>query len=293
MPAACSPCASRRPRQAAARRPRGGRIKPRHLATFYSQLADLLHSGVPLLRSLEILERQSLAAGPVGDPARGPRQASPTAPAWPRPWPSIPRAFNELAVSMVRAGQEGGFLEDVLRRIADFTEQQEDLKAKVIGALAYPVFLAVVGFIVLNVLVIFFVPQVRADLQEARGKGRTAVADRRCSSVISHFMQALGLGRRSSRWSGCWYLYRRWARSRQRPAHGGRLPASRCPAPARSTCSLALSRFTRILGTLLHNGIPILQALRIAKDSTGNRVLAQAIDSRPRTSRPATPWPRR
>ena len=79
-----------------------------------------------------------------------------------------PNAFNELAVSMVRAGQEGGFLEDVLKRIADFTEHQEDLKAKVIGALAYPVFLAVVGFIVLNVLVIFFVPQVRADLQEAR-----------------------------------------------------------------------------------------------------------------------------
>ena len=63
-----------------------------------------------------------------------------------------PQAFNELAVSMVRAGQEGGFLEDVLKRIADFTEHQEDLKAKVVGALAYPVFLAVVGFIVLNVL---------------------------------------------------------------------------------------------------------------------------------------------
>ena len=78
-----------------------------------------------------------------------------------------PRAFNELAVSMVRAGQEGGFLEDVLKRIADFTEHQEDLKAKVIGALAYPVFLAVVGFVVLNVLVIFFVPQFEPIFEQA------------------------------------------------------------------------------------------------------------------------------
>src|SRR5260370_8263635 len=70
-----------------------------------------------------------------------------------------PRAFNELSVSMIRAGQEGGFLEDVLKRIADFTEHQEDLKAKVVGALAYPVFLAIVGILVLNVLVIFFLPK--------------------------------------------------------------------------------------------------------------------------------------
>jgi len=70
-----------------------------------------------------------------------------------------PKVFDELAVSMVRAGQEGGFLEDVLKRVAIFVEGQEDLKAKVVGAVAYPVILAVVGFIVLNVLVIFFVPK--------------------------------------------------------------------------------------------------------------------------------------
>src|SRR5262249_36048153 len=69
-----------------------------------------------------------------------------------------PRAFNELAISMVRAGQEGGFLEDVLERIAVFTEHQEDMKAKVIGALAYPSFLAATAFLVLMILVVFFIP---------------------------------------------------------------------------------------------------------------------------------------
>src|SRR5439155_20003816 len=82
-----------------------------------------------------------------------------------------PRAFSELAVSMVRAGEEGGFLEDVLQRIADFTEHQEDLKAKVVGALAYPVFLAVVGLIVLNALVIFFVPRFEPIFKKLEEQG--------------------------------------------------------------------------------------------------------------------------
>ena len=134
------------------------RVKGRHLATFYSQLADLLHTGVPLLRSLELLERQSTnptlqsvlreIRGKVAD-GTGLAQAM----------AAFPRVFNELAVSMVRAGQEGGFLEDVLKRIAIFIEHQEDMKAKVIGAMAYPVFLGLAGFAVLNILVIFFVPK--------------------------------------------------------------------------------------------------------------------------------------
>src|ERR1700730_11674755 len=82
-----------------------------------------------------------------------------------------PRAFNELVVSMVRAGQEGGFLEDVLRRIADFTENQEDLKSRVIGALAYPIFLAIMGGVVLNVLVIFFVPKFKDIFTRLEEKG--------------------------------------------------------------------------------------------------------------------------
>ena len=71
---------------------------------------------------------------------------------------------------MVRAGQEGGFLEEVLHRIAEFTEQQEELKSKVIGALAYPVFLATVGFLVLNLLVIFFVPRFEPIFQKLAEK---------------------------------------------------------------------------------------------------------------------------
>jgi len=162
----------------------------------------------------------------------------------------------------------------VLKRIADFTEHQEDLKAKVVGALAYPVFLAVVGFLVLNALVIFFVPRFEPIFKKLEESG-----DLPGITLIlmgtSHFLQQQG-----------WWVvilaivgvvvFRRWAATER-----GRLVVDtwRLHIPAAGTIylHLALSRFTRILGTLLHNGIPILQSLKIAKDSTGNRVLTQAI----------------
>jgi general secretion pathway protein F/type IV pilus assembly protein PilC len=176
---------------------------------------------------------------------------------------------------MVRAGQEGGFLEDVLKRIADFTEHQEDLKAKVTGAMAYPVFLAAIGFIVLNVLVIFFVPRFEPIFKKLEDKGEMpglTVA----LVVVSHFLRDYGIFLVAAAVVG-WIALSRWAKS-----DSGRLAVDgmwlKIPMAGKIALNLAISRFTRILGTMLHNGIPILQALRIAKDSTGNKVLAKAID---------------
>ena len=250
------------------------RVSSRHLATLYSQLADLLHSGVPLLRSLDILERQSSSAA-LGEVLREIRAQVADGTSLADSMAKHPRVFDELAISMIRAGQEGGFLEDVLRRIADFTEHQEDLKAKVTGALAYPVFLAVVGFVVLNVLVIFFVPQFEPLFKKLEEKGELPLLTTFIVG-LSHVMQkylliVLAVG------AGLFYLFRRWAASDsgRRQLDAFRL---RVPGAGKIFLNLAISRFSRILGTMLHNGIPILQALRIAKDSTGNKVLADAID---------------
>jgi general secretion pathway protein F/type IV pilus assembly protein PilC len=183
--------------------------------------------------------------------------------------------FNELAVSMVKAGQEGGFLEDVLKRISGFVEHQEDMKAKVIGALAYPAFLAFAGFAVLNILVIFFVPRfepVFAKLKEKDELPELTLA----LMAFSNFLRS---------WQGGVFTvlavfgvvsFLRWTRG------AGRYWADRMrikvPLFGKIFLNLALARFTRILGTMLHNGIPILRALNIAKDSTGNRVLTAAIE---------------
>jgi general secretion pathway protein F/type IV pilus assembly protein PilC len=252
----------------------GRRVKGRHLATFYSQLADLLQNGVPLLRSLELLERQSThptlksvlreVRGKVAD-GTGLAQAM----------AQHPKVFDELAVSMIRAGQEGGFLEDVLKRIATFVEHQEDLKAKVIGALAYPVFLAVAGFVVLNILVIGFVPRFEPIFAKLKEKGELPTLTVYLMG-FSHFLQSKeGILLAVVGVAGV-VAFVRWTRG------GGRVWADRqrirIPLFGPIFLNLALSRFTRILGTMLHNGIPILKALNIAKDSTGNRVLTAAVE---------------
>jgi general secretion pathway protein F/type IV pilus assembly protein PilC len=253
---------------------RGGRVSSRHLATFYAQLADLLHSGVPLLRSLDLLERQN--TNPVlTEVVKDVRAKVADGTGIAQAMAQHPRCFNELAVSMVRAGQEGGFLEDVLRRIADFTEHQEDLKAKVTGALAYPIFLAGIGFIVLNVLIIFFVPKFEPIFKKLEEKGELPALTQWIVSV-SHLLQNYGIWVASG--AGIIiYLVRRWAAT-----DSGRMKVDalrlKLPGAGKIFLNLALVRFTRILGTLLHNGIPILQALKIAKDSTGNRVLSLAIE---------------
>lgn len=262
-------------RGAVSRRMGGGRkVKSRNMAAFYAQLADLLHSGVPLLRSLDILERQSSQPA-LSEVLREVRARVADGSGLSEAMGQHPRAFNELAVSMVRAGQEGGFLEDVLRRIAEFTEHQEDLKSRVIGALAYPIFLATMGTVVLNVLIIFFVPKFKTIFERLEEKGELPQLTK-LLLWTSEFMQ------------GYWWLiilaiigaimgFKRWASS---PT--GRMTVDRVrlrlPTAGTIYLNLALSRFTRILGTMLHNGIPILQALRISKDSTGNKVLADAIE---------------
>ncbi len=249
-------------------------VSNRQLATFYGQLADLVHSGVPLLRSLELLERQTTNKR-FASVLREVRMEVADGKGLAQAMAEFPHVFDELAVSMVRAGQEGGFLESVLERTAYFVEHQEDLKSKVIGALAYPVFLAVAGFAVLNILVIFFVPQFEPIFKKLKEKDELPGLTMALMG-FSNFLQswigiltALGI-------FGAMVGFYMWTR------RGGRVWADgirlRLPLFGPVFLALALSRFTRILGTLLQNGIPILKALSIAKDSTGNKVLTAAIE---------------
>jgi len=250
------------------------KVKSRVMAGFFAQLADLLRAGVPLLRALQILERQSSNPA-LSEILRDVHVKVADGTSLADAMAQYPGAFTELAVSMVRAGEEGGFMEDVLERIATFTEHQEDLKGKVIGAMAYPIFLAVTGVVILNILVLFFVPKFEPIFIKLDEKGELPWLTKFLIGT-SHFMldywwivAALCVG--------AFITFRNWARTEKgrTTLDGWRL---KIPSAGTIYLNLALSRFTRILGTLLKNGIPILQSLRIAKDSTGNRVLSAAID---------------
>ncbi|HZT80372.1 MAG TPA: type II secretion system F family protein [Gemmataceae bacterium] len=254
---------------------KGKKVRPKYMAPFYSQLSDLLRSGVPLLRSLDILERQSIKPA-LAEVLREVRAKVADGTGLAEAMGQHPGVFSELAVSMVKAGQEGGFLEDVLQRIADFTEHQEDLKSKVVGALAYPVFLASAGSIVLVILLVFFVPKFEQLFQKMEEKGELPLLTQAVMGASRLLASPGGLLVAAGIVLGviAFVWWKRTPAGRLR-LDGWRL---RMPGAGRIYLQYALSRFTRILGTLLHNGIPILQALRIAKDSTGNKVLAEAIE---------------
>jgi general secretion pathway protein F len=253
---------------------RGRRVKARDLATFFAQLSDLLRSGVPLLRSIELLQRQSrnkvlkvVLQEVRDDVANGTRLAEALR--------QHSNVFSELAVSMVRAGEEGSFLEDVLRRIADFTEHQEDLKGKVVGATVYPMFLTVIGGGILTIMMVWFVPKFEPVFQrlEARGElpwATTAVVT--ISDTLANYgLVVVGLFAAATLFAVQYFK-----------SDDGRMVLDRAklsiPGAGRIYRSLAIARFCRILGTLLNNGVPILNSLRISKDATGNKVLSNAIN---------------
>ncbi len=253
---------------------RGRKVKAQLMAVTYSQLADLLRSGVPLLRSLEVIKNQTShpalkevlekvhAAVEEGSTLADAMQAQ-------------PRAFGEMAVSMVRAGGEGGFLEDALARVAQFTEQQQELKARTTGALAYPVFLAVVGVTVVTVLIVFFVPKFEDLFQRLRDQGELP--------GVTEFL--LATSRTLTKWG--WlvililvagFIYGRNLLATEDGRRWSDRLKIRLPVIGTVFLSLAVARFCRVLGTLLHNGVPILRSLEISSAAAGNRILAAAIN---------------
>jgi len=254
-------------------RTRSYKVKPRVLAKFYSQFADLLRSGVPLLRALQLLRRQSSSPALVeilDDITKQVADGVSTADAM----KAHERTFGELAVSMVRAGQEGGFLEDVFKRIAVFTERQEELRAKVVGALAYPVMLLVIGFSVVGLLIVYFVPKFERIFDRLRERGELPAATEFLG--FSALLQSYGL------WIvGIVAVAIYVARMQLKTVEGKRwFDGVKLKAPLFGPVfrDLAITRFNRILGTLRRNGVPILASLKIAKDSTGNELMREAID---------------
>jgi len=251
----------------------GGRVRARHLAVFYTQLGDLLNSGVPLLRSLELLEKQSTnrtlhfvlqdVREQVADGVR-------LAEAMRR----HPRTFGDLSVSMIRAGEEGGFLEDVLKRVAAFTEHQQELRARVVGAMIYPAFLLTMGSLIVAGMMAFFVPKFQPifdRIEQRMGLPWATKTLMSLSEVFQGFWWLMLLGA-----FGAVALFLWWVRSDEGRRIFDRFRL-KCPGVGKIVRTLAIARFCRILGTLLRNGVPIIQSMRIAKDATGNVILADAI----------------
>jgi general secretion pathway protein F/type IV pilus assembly protein PilC len=248
----------------------GGRVKLRHLTTFYSQLGDLLGAGVPMLRSLDVMAGQG-SQGTLTNVIKELREDVAGGMSLGDAMAKHPRVFSPLHAAMVRAGEQGGFLEEVLHRIAIFSEKQDELRNKVVGALIYPSILVFVGGAVVVLLMFFVVPKIRQYLRPETFNVMTVAVFWVCDMLRDHYLMII-LGILAVLVALSSLLKTEWG---QRVYERFKL---RAPVLGNVMTMVAICRFCRILGTMLHNGVPILQALRISKDSAGNAILAGVIE---------------
>lgn len=250
------------------------RIKTELLADTFTQLADLLANGVPLLESLDVLVRQTVDER-LSEVLKNVRGQVADGTGLDAALASHPKVFSPLAISMVRAGLEGAFLEEALERIAAFMRKQEALRMKVVGSMTYPAILAVVGLGVTIFLVTFIVPmfQVFFDRLERTGTGLPLI------TIIlvgtSEILVRYGVFVAGGVVAAV-LAVRRWLRT---PAGREKMDRWKLKIPVAGNIfhDTAVARFCRVLGTLLRNGVPILTALRISSESTGNQLLQHAV----------------
>jgi type IV pilus assembly protein PilC len=251
-----------------------GRVKPKVLTTFTRQLATLVDAGLPLLRGLRVLEKQErnkTLKDILGELALSIEGGSTFSEALAQ----HPKIFNRLFVNMVKAGELGGVLEVVLKRLAEFSEKAQKIKGKVKAAMFYPTAVMIVAVGILVLLMVFVIPKFK---EVFAGMNMTlpwftnfvmGISD----LVKNHILPTMGgvaifvvlflvvvnktkLGRR------LWDMFK-----------------LKVPIVGPVVSKVSIGRFTRTLGTLVSSGVPILQALTIVKETAGNVVIAGAISS--------------
>jgi type IV pilus assembly protein PilC len=251
----------------------GGRVKPKVLTTFTRQLATLVDAGLPLLRGLRVLEKQERNAalkkilGQLSLAIEGGSTFS-------EALAQHPKVFNRLFVNMVKAGELGGVLEVVLKRLAEFSEKAQKIKGKVKAALFYPVAVMIVAMGILILLMVFVVPRFQ-DVFGGMGMKLPAFTlfVLGVSNLIkTHILKTLGavvvgvivfllLINKTKSGRYAWDLFK-----------------LKMPALGPVISKVAISRFTRTLGTLVSSGVPILQALTIVRETAGNVIIANAVN---------------
>jgi type IV pilus assembly protein PilC len=256
----------------------GGRVKPKNLMIFTRQLATLIDSGLPLLRSLTVLEKQEphpVLRSTIGALAENVQGGS----TFSESLAQHPRIFNKLYVNMVKAGELGGVLEIVLNRLAEYQEKAQKLKNKIVSAMVYPVIVMFIAVAILVFLMIFIVPKFKEMF--ATTDSELPMISKIVFGTSQFFLDrplfvpnivfvfivfSLGV-----------FFFNVYGRTK-----GGRKAIDtlklKMPILGDIQRKSAVSRFSRTLGTLVTSGVPILQALNITRDTSGNVVISQAIE---------------
>lgn len=249
---------------------RTGRLRARDLGIMYGQLADLLRAGVPLLKALDSLTRASVSRG-LKARLHTIRDAVADGQSLTQALRDDPTSFPVLHTAMIQAGERASFLEDVLSSLSVFIERLDELRGKVRGALIYPALLSALGAVVMVAALLFFVPKFEPLLEGIDKPAPTVLIFGLSTFVRVYWPVALLAG---AALVVCVVLFTNSAVGRD-IYERWRL---RIPVVGTALRMVAITRFCRILGTMLANGVPLLQALNISKDSIGSPLLAQRVE---------------
>jgi type IV pilus assembly protein PilC len=247
------------------------KIKLKEVAIFSRQFATMVNSGLPILRALSILSEQvsnkELAKTLTlvrNDVEQGASLSAAMA--------KYPKAFNNLYIAMVKSGETGGMLDDVLLRLADVLEREVHLRQKIKSAMTYPVAVVALVVLIMSAMLLFVVPQFKSIYTQLGG---TLPLPTRVLLMASDAVKKY------------WYvfiiltfvfvfLFKRYKKTEKGRAN---LDAIKLKIPIFGTLfhKTALSRFSSTAGMLLRSGVPILQALDIVADTVNNAVMSRAV----------------
>ena len=246
------------------------RISSRDLGVMYGQLSDLLASGVPLLRSLKSLVKSTVNKR-LAVVLREIHNEIADGQSLHKSMAGHQDIFPTLHTVMVQAGERASFLDDVLESLSVFLERLDELQGKVLGALVYPSMLVLLGGSVMIGALVFFVPKFEPMLAGIDKPMPTEIVFLLSESVRRYWLIiAAGIGGLIAFfWSVLQSQAGKQAMERWR---------LKIPVAGNALRMVAITRFCRILGTMLANGVPILQALAISRDATGSVLLAKNID---------------
>ena len=252
-----------------------GKIKTKVLTQFTRQLATLVNAGLPLMRGIEVLKRQmkdprmleALTGISENIAAGGTFSESLT---------QYPKVFDNLYVNMVKAGEAGGVLEVVLGRLAEFAEKAERIKNKVKGAMIYPIVVLVAAIGITAFLLVAVIPKFQQVFNDMLG-GAALPPITQFVINASEFVQNNGLQIFIA--VVAVFIVLKIVGKTEKGAYFFDVMKLKMPVTGTLAQRSAVSKFTRTLGTLLSSGVPILQSLTITRDTTGNRVLTNAIQS--------------
>ena len=247
------------------------KVTPKDIVIFTRQLSTMIDAGLPLVQGLEVLASQQenktlkkILLDTKSDVESGSTFADALK--------KHPKQFDRLFCNMIAAGEMGGILDDVLKRLADYMEKALRLKRKVKGALTYPIIVLAISALVIGVILIFVIPVFEQMFADFGGSlpVPTQMVVNLSNFVKSYFLVIIGAVVVTV------FLFKKYYKTEKGRRVVDRL-ILKSPVFGPLLRKVAVANFTRTLGTLINSGVPILESLNVAAGTAGNKMVEEAI----------------